>query len=117
MTSVSLAGRQSDVETNGRKKGKDSLKAIKSFLETYSAAKIVIIIETHCIENGRFVWKGESPTTYEACPLIEVSLVCILYELCADSINRSFGTASHPSSSHFYRMLPIHRITSTEASS
>src|ERR1700753_3911595 len=42
------------------------------FLKTYSTAKIVVVIETHCIENGRFVWRGHSPTTYEACSLFEV---------------------------------------------
>jgi hypothetical protein len=42
------------------------------FLQSGLAVKIVVIIDTHCIENGRFVWRGDSPANYEACSLPEV---------------------------------------------
>lgn len=53
-----------------------SLEDIDNFMTHYPTAKIVIVIETHCLENGCFVWKGESPTTYEACSLLEVYFGC-----------------------------------------
>lgn len=69
-------------EPGGKPKGKRkggpkvsvSVKEIEDFLNYYPTAKIVVVIETHCLENGRFVWTGESPTTYEACSLLEVRL-------------------------------------------
>jgi hypothetical protein len=52
--------------------GKPATQA-KKFLHKHPTAKIVIIIDTHCLENGAFVWNGNSPTSYEACSLYEVS--------------------------------------------
>lgn len=49
------------------------MKEVKAFLRKYESAKIVVIIDTHCLENGRFVWTGDSPTTYQACDLHSVS--------------------------------------------
>jgi phosphoribosylpyrophosphate synthetase len=47
--------------------------AAESFLKEHPAAKIVIVIDTHCITTGSFVWRGDSPETYEVCTLFEVS--------------------------------------------
>jgi hypothetical protein len=43
------------------------------FLDTHPTAKIVIIIDTHCLENGAFVWRGCDPVSFEACYMPEVS--------------------------------------------
>ena len=37
-----------------------------TFLEEHPAAKIVVIIDTHCLKNGAFVYEGHSSPTYEA---------------------------------------------------
>lgn len=50
---------------------------VDKFLTHYPTAKIIIVVETHCLENGRFVWTGEFPTTYEACSLLEVRSGCV----------------------------------------
>jgi len=55
-------------------KVKAPIKEVKEFLEKHKTAKIVVIIDTHCLDNGRFVWTGDSPQTYQACPLYSVSL-------------------------------------------
>jgi hypothetical protein len=47
--------------------------AAESFLKEHPAAKIVIVIDTHCLTTGSFVWKGNRPENYEACSLFEVS--------------------------------------------
>jgi len=47
----------------------------KAFLKSHPMAKIVVVIDTHCLENGAFVYKGDSPVTYEACSLLEVGVV------------------------------------------
>lgn len=66
-----------------------TLEDIERFLEFYPTAKIITIIETHCLENGCFVWSGKSPTTYQACQLIEVGSSCVpprpLIDVFADS--------------------------------
>lgn len=46
---------------------------VTKFLERFTTANIVVVIETHCMENGCFVWTGESADTYKACSLFEVS--------------------------------------------
>ena len=46
----------------------------ETFLKRHRTAKIVVIIDTHCLdENGAFVYTGHSPDTYKACLLPEVS--------------------------------------------
>jgi len=42
------------------------------FLEARPTAKILIIIDTHCLENGLFTYIGDSPVAYETCSLLEV---------------------------------------------
>jgi hypothetical protein len=53
--------------------------AAVDFLKEYPAAKIVIIVDTHCLDTGAFVWRGDSPVSYETCTLPEVSAT--LYSL------------------------------------
>lgn len=42
------------------------------FLEKYKTAKIVIIVDTHCLESGQFVYMGDGPETYRGCFMEEV---------------------------------------------
>jgi hypothetical protein len=44
-----------------------------TFLAQYSYAKIIFIVDTHCLDNGFFVYKGESAANYQDCSLLEVS--------------------------------------------
>ena len=75
---VSLQGSAGTV-SNRKKKGKNVARddnkvvdQVVKFLNDWEAAKIVVILETHCLENGRFVWKGDKPENYSACSLEEV---------------------------------------------
>ena len=51
----------------------DAAANANTFLEEHPAAKIVVVIDTHCLENGAFVYEGHSSPTYEACELKAVS--------------------------------------------
>lgn len=53
------------------------------FLSIHRTAKIVIIIDTHCLENGAFVWVGNDPVSYQACfmPLVSTRLSCAMQNL------------------------------------
>ena len=42
------------------------------FLEAHPMAKIVVVVDTHCLDNGTFVWKGATPSEYTSCTLLEV---------------------------------------------
>lgn len=64
----------SDLPRPRRNEASTATDQVTEFLIKYPTAKIVIVVEMHCLENGRFVWKGQSPTTYEACSLLEVCL-------------------------------------------
>ena len=44
------------------------------FFKRHPTAKIIVVIDTHCIENGGFVYAGNSPQTFQACLLPEVSV-------------------------------------------
>jgi len=57
------------------------LDEVDKFLAYYPTAKIIIVLETHCLKNGRFVWTGESPDSYQACSLLEVRSDCITQPL------------------------------------
>ena len=52
---------------------------IANFLRMYDTAKIVFILDTHCAENGRFIYTGDNPQSYKACSLLEVTLITTLY--------------------------------------
>ena len=78
---VSLQGLAGTV-SNRKKKGKnvardnnDVVDQVGKFLDDWEAARIVVILKTHCLENGRFVWKGDKPENYTACSLKEVQSV------------------------------------------
>ena len=44
------------------------------FLVDHPTAKIVVVVDTHCVENGSFVWKG-AKSGFEACGMDEVSVI------------------------------------------
>ena len=46
----------------------------RDFLAKNPMAKILVVLDTHSMENGSFVWKGNTPPSYEGCSLQEVSL-------------------------------------------
>ena len=63
----------------------------QKFLESRPTAKIVFIVDTHSLENGYFVYTGDSPTTHEACTLLEVGPSpppCLLHHV-SHTIHRS----------------------------
>jgi len=45
---------------------------VTEFMGRFPAAKIVVVLDTHSLDNGYFAWKGSSPSTYEGCSLQEV---------------------------------------------
>jgi hypothetical protein len=49
------------------------LDVISDFLERYQMAKIVFILDTHCGENGCFVYSRDPLGGYKQCSLEEVS--------------------------------------------
>ena len=51
------------------------LSIAERFLKTHGTAKIIFIVDTHCLDNGYFVYTGANPETYKACSLIEVSVL------------------------------------------
>lgn len=51
----------------------DPVERAEQFLKKNKTAKIVIVLDTHCAENGAFVWTGTSPATYRSCFMLEVS--------------------------------------------
>ena len=53
----------------------DTSEAAQGFLAEFPTAKIVVIIDTHCLKNGFFVWTGNSKDSYQACPLLAVGVV------------------------------------------
>lgn len=46
----------------------------EKFLKTHTTAKIIVVIDTHCLESGSFIWTGTDAATYRACTLLEVSV-------------------------------------------
>ena len=52
---------------------KSAPKVLKDFLEKHTTAKIIVVVDTHSLSNGYFVWKGKSQDDYKACSLFEVS--------------------------------------------
>ena len=44
------------------------------FLKQHPMAKIIVVVDTHCLENGAFVYEGDSPANFKACLLPEVGV-------------------------------------------
>ena len=71
-------------------KAEDPYSVVSAFLKQYDTAKIVFIVDTHCGDNGRFVYTGRKPTKYKMCSLKEVAhiITCILQRLICAQILR-----------------------------
>lgn len=50
----------------------DPVVQAKKFLKKYELAKIVVVIDTHCLDNGCFVYGGDTSEDYMACSLEQV---------------------------------------------
>jgi hypothetical protein len=62
-----------DVYLGGNQSNRTSVEDIEVFLGKYETAKIVVILDTHCENNGRFIYGcTEGTTDYKACSLKEV---------------------------------------------
>ena len=64
-------GGQSDLNDDHYNTSEDPTLAVE-FLKKHVTAKILFIVDTHSLDNGCFVYAGDSPMTYEACSLLEV---------------------------------------------
>jgi hypothetical protein len=112
-----MARAEEKSKSNARKKKPKislPLGEVDKFLTHYPTAKIVIVVETHCLENGRFVWTGESPSSYEACSLLEVRSDCVTQPL-ADVLRRSCEIVSQRVSSSTSQTLLTLQTTTTAA--
>ena len=74
---VSLLGESSKTTVTNRTKARkvedrDPVKVVDKFLECYTTAKIIIVIDTHAVENGWFAYGGDTPSDYKTCCLEEV---------------------------------------------
>ena len=85
LTGGSEGGRRGEGNaTSGKAKSKRAqgplpVDKIAEFLKKYPTAKIVIVVDTHCLEeSGAFIWKGTTPDSYRACSLKEVSSTPII---------------------------------------
>lgn len=70
----SVSGEPLDGNGKQRRTPKDTSPA-EQFLVAHESAKIVVIVDTHCIESGFFVWTGEGAADWKACSLLEVSML------------------------------------------
>lgn len=61
----------------------------RGFLKEHPTAKIVFIVDTHCVESGYFIYEGDTPATYRACSLYEVSPTYIRLSLHIPTLYRS----------------------------
>jgi hypothetical protein len=72
---ASIAGLEHGLQiySGGKTTSPIGVKYIEEFLAKYETAKIVVIIDTHCENNGRFIYgTSGGPTDYQACSLEEV---------------------------------------------
>lgn len=94
----------------------DPIEEVMKFLTTWESVKIVVVVETHCLESGVLVWKGDEPANYETCLLFEVSMCYLCAHCVAHVYHRSSGTASPPRSSSTCQMEVTLRNTTTGVS-
>lgn len=96
------------------KKSKD--KSIpEKFLKKHKTAKIIVVLDTHCIDNGFFVWSGTSEDNYRACRLLEVSYWWIYPNNIFSHHPRYSGTVAQWESSNTCQMKMVRQCTTTGA--
>jgi hypothetical protein len=77
---------------------------VEVFMTDNPMAKIIIVIDTHCLDNGFFVWTGENATkNFQSCSLLEVSLTR-LTNFYHSRLRRSCMTAYQLRSSSTFQM-------------
>jgi len=68
----------------------DERDAAIEFLKARPTAKILVIIDTHCLENGYFTYVGDDAVSLQGCSLLEVCLsldiMCGLHLTCAPDL-------------------------------
>lgn len=94
---------------------KQPLKAAEKFFTEFPQAKIVFVIDTHSLEDGRFLFRGHDPITYESCYLEEV--IVSHFQNCTfiSQLHRSSPTAFQNAFGNFYLTPRIVRTTTIEA--
>lgn len=71
---VTVGGLQPEDRVQAMGEGDDPFPELSAFLKRHPTAKIVLIIDTHCLrETGLFVWGGHDAASYQACSLLSVS--------------------------------------------
>lgn len=65
------------------------------FLRKHKAAKIVVVVDTHCLPDGRLIYKGEDADSYEAFYMEQVGIHTIEANPMLSS-TRSFVVAFQP---------------------
>ena len=74
MLDIRLDGTKTGTVNMAQYGGRVSSEGAARFLAANKTAKIVVVIDTHCLEEtGSFVWRGSEPCDYEACLLPHVS--------------------------------------------
>lgn len=52
---------------------KEPTREARAFLDKHPMAKIIIVVDAHCMDNGFFVYEGDSAETFKGCPMSEVN--------------------------------------------
>ena len=63
-----------DGSDTGKVRRREDTEVAARFLTDNPTAKIVVVVDTHCVENGSFVWKG-AKSNYQACGMDEVGVI------------------------------------------
>ena len=63
------------LSSTGKGNKSNTAKEARLFFKQHLTAKIVVIVDTHTLDNGAFVYSGSSPETFQTCRLLEVSKV------------------------------------------
>ena len=71
---ITLGNDGEEASTSWNEPSNEPTSGIKAFLKEYLAAKIIIMIDTHCLNNGTFVYWDNTLMTYAACYLPEASI-------------------------------------------
>jgi hypothetical protein len=54
---------------------------VTSFLKMHPTAKIIVVVDTHCLqESGEFVWSGSGSTDFGVCMLRDVSWMGLAHQ-------------------------------------
>lgn len=58
------------------------------FLEHFRMTKIIIVLDTHSVNNGVFIWKGSSSDqkSLETCYMLEMSVQHVIDVMCLTSL-------------------------------